>query len=162
MLQVEVRSSAYPAPFYNHSITMSSTDLPHIRKLNDGSHHFILHHKPFMIRAAELNNSSMTSSQYMLHGPPIAHLSTQHTKQSGVWSNLIHNHVNTVLGCVTWEQIEREEGEFDFRQLDDILLEARRHQLKLILLWFGSFKNGEISSFNHQYIIHGWFHMAYR
>jgi hypothetical protein len=50
-------------------------------------------------------------------------------------------HVNTLLGSVSWEQIEPFEGQFDFSNLDAIILAAREHGLKLVLLWFGSFKN---------------------
>lgn len=76
--------------------------------------------------AAELQNSSMTSWEYMID----------------VWPKLKEAHVNTVLGCVTWEQIEPEEGHFDFEEFDMIIKDARRHGLHLVLLWFGSFKNG--------------------
>lgn len=59
-----------------------------------------------------------------------------------VWPRLVQNNVNTVLGAVTWDQIEPREGEFDFAALDQVIQDAREHGLKLILLWFGSFKNG--------------------
>ncbi|KAJ4334934.1 hypothetical protein N0V95_009040 [Ascochyta clinopodiicola] len=59
-----------------------------------------------------------------------------------VWPKLVKNNVNTVLGAVTWDQIEPEEGRFDFAELDLVISDARKHQLKLVLLWFGSFKNG--------------------
>lgn len=50
--------------------------------------------------------------------------------------------INTVLGCVTWEDIEHVEGKFDFTELDKLLEGARAYGLHLVLLWFGSFKNG--------------------
>ncbi|KAK6000329.1 hypothetical protein QM012_003961 [Aureobasidium pullulans] len=50
--------------------------------------------------------------------------------------------MNTVLGSVSWEQIEPTEGNFDFKALDEGLLDARAHDLHVVLLWFGSFKNG--------------------
>lgn len=51
--------------------------------------------------------------------------------------------MNTVLGSVSWEQIEPTEANFDFEALDQVLLDARKHGLHVVLLWFGSFKNGE-------------------
>jgi hypothetical protein len=36
---------------------------------------------------------------------------------------------NTVLGCVTWEDIEPAEGQFDFSELDKVILGAREHGL---------------------------------
>lgn len=82
--------------------------------------------KPFLMLAGELQNSSMTSSRYM----------------DTVWQKLKDTGLNTVLGCVTWEDIEPHEGEFDFSELERVIEGARAHGLRLILLWFGSFKNG--------------------
>lgn len=45
--------------------------------------------------------------------------------------------INTVLGAVTWEAIEPEEGKFDFEDLDKCVQDARKFGLRLILLWFG-------------------------
>lgn len=49
--------------------------------------------------------------------------------------------VNTLLGSVTWEMIEPTEGHFDFSELDKVILGARKYDMHLVLLWFGSFKN---------------------
>ena len=62
-----------------------------------------------------------------------------------VWPVLKDSNVNTVLANVTWEDIEPEEGTFDFTRLDQGILDARRHGLHLVLLWFGAFKNGTTS-----------------
>jgi len=43
---------------------------------------------------------------------------------------------------VAWEQIEPTEGSFDFRILDHWIDVARSHKQHLVLLWFGSWKNG--------------------
>lgn len=82
--------------------------------------------KPFLILGAELQNSSMTSADYM----------------RSIWPKLKDMNINTVLGCVTWEMIEPSEGKFDFTELDKVIQDARDHDLHLILLWFGAFKNG--------------------
>ena len=50
-------------------------------------------------------------------------------------------HLNTVLAPVSRELIEPEEGRFDWRSVDDLLTAARAHDLKLVLLWFGAWKN---------------------
>jgi len=55
-------------------------------------------------------------------------------------------HVNTVLTAVQWESIEPQEGKFDFSLVDSQIRDAQTHNLRLIFLWFGSWKNG-VSSY---------------
>lgn len=100
--------------------------LPHLAS-TPVSKQLILNDKPFLIRAAELQNSSLSSADYM----------------RSRWRKLRDMHVNTVLGAVCWDQIEGEqEGVFDFEELDEIVRDARGVGLRLVVLWFGSFKNG--------------------
>jgi len=51
---------------------------------------------------------------------------------------------NTLEAPVYWEQVEPEEGRFDFSSVDMLLEECRRNQLHLIVLWFATWKNGEM------------------
>ena len=53
-------------------------------------------------------------------------------------------HGNTLEIPVYWEQIEPEEGRFDLGSVDALLASARRYDLKLVLLWFGTWKNGNM------------------
>ena len=48
---------------------------------------------------------------------------------------------NVVLSPVSWALSEPAEGIFDFSLVDIMLAEARAHDLRLVLLWFGAFKN---------------------
>jgi hypothetical protein len=81
--------------------------------------------KPFLALAGELANSSATSVEYM----------------KPLWSKIAAAEANTVLAGVSWNQIEPQEGKFDFRALDGVIRDARSHNLRLVLLWFGSWKN---------------------
>jgi len=49
---------------------------------------------------------------------------------------------NTVCLAIFWDQLEPEEGKFDFSSVDTIISLARKYDLKLILLWFATWKNG--------------------
>ncbi|OJJ42716.1 hypothetical protein ASPZODRAFT_76392 [Penicilliopsis zonata CBS 506.65] len=111
-----------------------NTAIPHLRPTETGKQ-LIVHGKPFLCLGGELHNSSLTSADYM----------------DTVWQDLVDTNFNTILGCVTWEMIERVEGKFDFSELDKVILGARKHGLHLVLLWFGSFKNGSVSTY-----IPGW------
>ncbi|KAM0555077.1 hypothetical protein ACHAPJ_006426 [Fusarium lateritium] len=100
-------------------------NIPHLAE-NENSKQLIVKGRPFLMRAGELQNSSLTSVEYM----------------EPVWQKMVDTNINTLLGCVTWEMIEPQEGTFDFSVLDEIILAARKHSMHLVLLWFGSFKNG--------------------
>ncbi|PVH72288.1 glycoside hydrolase family 35 protein [Cadophora sp. DSE1049] len=107
---------------------MSNQSIPFLRKTGP-TWELIVDGQPWLLRGAELHNSSLSSALYM----------------DTVWQNLVDMGINTVLGSVTWKCIEPVEGEFDFTELDSILKSAESHGLRLIILWFGSFKNGKSS-----------------
>ncbi len=48
---------------------------------------------------------------------------------------------NTVLFPVSWELIEPHKGHFDFTSVDDIISRAAQSDIKVVLLWFGAWKN---------------------
>ena len=51
---------------------------------------------------------------------------------------------NTLEAPVYWEQIEPEEGRFDLRPVDLLHKACGDAGLKLVILWFGTWKNGEM------------------
>ena len=40
------------------------------------------------------------------------------------------------------EQIEEQRGKFNFSIVDTLLAQARQHKIRLVLLWFATWKNG--------------------
>jgi hypothetical protein len=105
---------------------MTAMSIPHLRKTKTSSQ-LIVNGEPFLMLSAELHNSTLSSAKYMA--------------DDKIWQNMREMHINTLLGSVSWEQIEPVEGQFDFSNLDAVILAAREHGIKLVLLWFGSFKN---------------------
>lgn len=81
--------------------------------------------RPFLIRGGELANSSAS------HRPFLA----------PAWERMKAMRLNTVLAPVSWELIEPEEGRFDFSTVDWLIEDARAHDMRLVLLWFGTWKN---------------------
>jgi beta-galactosidase GanA len=97
---------------------------PHLQKHGTATQ-LIVDGRPFLILGGELGNSSTSSREYM----------------QPYWANLQKLHLNTVLAPVYWDLIEPEEGKFDFSLVDGLLEDARKHDLRLVLLWFGTWKN---------------------
>ena len=63
--------------------------------------------------------------------------------------------LNTVLVPLQWDLTEPEEGHFDFSLLDETVREARRNGLKVVLLWFGAWKNS-MSCYVPQWVKRDW------
>ena len=82
--------------------------------------------KPFLMLGAQINNSSSWASSL-----------------PQVWPALEALHVNTMEAPVYWEQMEPEPGRFDFSTVDLLVNGAREHKLRLVILWFGTWKNGQ-------------------
>jgi beta-galactosidase GanA len=97
---------------------------PHLEK-HGSTQQLLVHDKPFLIRGGELGNSSAASVEYM----------------KPHWPRLKAMNLNTVLAPVYWELIEPAEGKYDWSSVDALLRDARAHDLKIVVLWFGAWKN---------------------
>ena len=98
---------------------------PHLEKRGSVTQ-LIVEDKPWVVLGCELGNSTSSSRSDL----------------APYWQKLKDSGVNTVLAVVSWEQTEPTEGQFDFTVVDNLLADARTHNMKLALLWFGSWKNG--------------------
>ena len=85
--------------------------------------------KPFLMLSGELHNSSASSVEYM----------------KPIWKKLEAMNLNTVIGTVSWELLEPREGKFDFTLVDDQIRQARAHNMRLVLIWFATWKNAVAS-----------------
>jgi hypothetical protein len=94
-------------------------------RLDANSGQLFVQNKPFVILGGELGNSSAGTAE----------------QADVILPNLARMHLNTVVMPVAWEQIEPQEGKFDFNILDHWIDVARQQNLHLVLLWFGSWKN---------------------
>jgi beta-galactosidase GanA len=104
--------------------TPALADAPSLRKQGSATQ-LIVGGKPMLIIGGELSNSAASSAAYM----------------APHWKKLRAMHLNTVLAPVAWELIEPREGEYDWTSVDTMLRDARAADLKLVILWFGAWKN---------------------
>jgi hypothetical protein len=116
--------------------TTSASDIPHLRKQGTATQ-LIVDGKPFLVLGAQLSVNSASNLEYW---------------KKVVWPRIVAQaNLNTVVAAVSWAKIEPEEGKFDFSVLDGVIGDVRTHNLHLVLLWFGSWKNG-LSSFTPDWV----------
>lgn len=102
----------------------AQNSIPHLIKKGTATQ-LLVNDKPFLILGGELGNSSSSSTEYM----------------NQIWPTLEQMNLNTILAPVYWEQFEPVEGQFDYQLIDDLIKDARQRNIKLVILWFGSWKN---------------------
>jgi len=91
----------------------------------DGRYALLVDGKPYLILGGQIHNSSAWPSEL-----------------PQVWESMAALHANTIAAPVYWEQMEPQQGHFDFSNVDQVVQGARAHNLHVILLWFGTWKNG--------------------
>jgi hypothetical protein len=130
-LMVLLAIGAWPAPNLtahqstNAPVARAAAPLPQIKQ-NGGVKQIFVDGKPFIMLAGELHNSSASGLEYM----------------KPIWEKLELLHVNTVVGTVSWELVEPREGRFDFSLVDAQVKDARKRNMRLVLIWFATWKNG--------------------
>ncbi len=102
----------------------ATSKIPTVRFAN-GVGQILVHGKPFLILGGELGNSSSGTA----------------AQADEILPKLAKMHFNTVLAPVAWAEIEPTEGHFDFSILDHWIDVARQHDMHIVILWFGSWKN---------------------
>jgi beta-galactosidase GanA len=100
-----------------------AAELPRIVE-RDGRHALMVDGAPFLVLGGQAHNSS----NYPAALPKVR-------------AALKDAQANTLEIPVAWEQIEPREGSFDFSYVDTLIADARRNKLRLVLLWFGTWKN---------------------
>lgn len=81
--------------------------------------------KPFIMLAGELHNSTSSDPEAL----------------KLVWPKMKAMNLNTVIASASWELVEPEEGKYNFDLVDAIIQGATCENLKVVLIWFGSWKS---------------------
>jgi len=105
------------------SVPAMAAELPRIVTKN-GRYALYVDGAPFLILGGQAHNSS----NYPAMLPE-------------VWPTIHAIHANTLEMPVAWEQIEPVEGKCDFSWVDTLVSQARENKMRLVLLWFGTWKN---------------------
>src|SRR5208283_3398887 len=103
-----------------------AVDAPKIVQ-KDGRYALMVEGRPYLILGGQIHNSSAWPGEL-----------------PQVWQSMAALHANTMEAPVYWEQMEPQPGHFDFTNVDQLVDGARAHDLHLILLWFGTWKNGNM------------------
>lgn len=98
--------------------------IPRLRRQGTATQ-LVVNGAPFLIRGGELGNS----------------IASDLDRMRPTWARLRAMNLNTVIAPVYWEFVEPIEGRFDFALVDSLISDARRNDMRLVLLWFGSWKN---------------------
>jgi hypothetical protein len=105
----------------------SGRPIPRIERAGN-QYRFVVDGQPFLMLGAQAHNSSASNAQDL----------------EPFWKSLVGIHGNTGEVPLYWELIEPEPGKFDFHLVDEIIAGARRNGLRLVFLWFATWKNGEM------------------
>lgn len=103
----------------------AAEQLPELKRVGD---RWLLHvdGEPFIILTGQVMNSSSFDEAWM----------------ASIMEQMAAFNLNTLITPVSWQAIEPVEGEFDFSMVDSLIAQARAHDLRLIIPWFGTWKNG--------------------
>jgi len=102
----------------------ANRDMPGIIE-KDGRHALLVDGKPFLILGGQAHNSSAWPAML-----------------PKLWLAVEKMHANTLEVPIYWEQVEPQPGGFDFSLIDTLLIQSRKHNVHLVLLWFATWKNG--------------------
>ena len=91
----------------------------------DGRHAFLVDGQPFFMLGGQAHNSSAWPGM-----------------MPQVWHAVKTMNANTLEIPIYWEQIEPQPGKFDFSLVDTLLKQGHEHNVRLVLLWFATWKNG--------------------
>jgi beta-galactosidase GanA len=111
------------APAVHANANAATNPMPQLVQKN-GKFALMVDGAPYLILGGQANNSS--------NYPDVL---------PQVWPAIHDLKANTLAMPVAWEQIEPAEGKFDFRWVDELIRQARQHDVRLCLLWFGTWKN---------------------
>ena len=102
----------------------TNASIPQLVSKN-GRYALMVDGQPFLMLGAQCGNSSAWPKM-----------------MPNVWNTLKSMHANTLEIPIYWEQFEPQQGQYDYSMIQLLLNQARQNDMRLVLLWFGTWKNG--------------------
>jgi hypothetical protein len=104
----------------------ADSTVPHLEKRGLATQ-LIVDGKPFLVLGAEPPTSGASNLEYLKYMLQVQ----------------ADTHQNTSDIAVGWNWLEPQKGKYDFKIVDAIIEDARQIGQRVVLVWFGSWKNGE-------------------
>lgn len=120
------RSILLAALSFLAAYAVSAQGIPSLQQVN-GKTCLVQDGKPLILLSGELHNSTASSVSYM--------------EREKTFDNLKAIGLNSVIATASWELVEPTEGKFYFTEVDYVIKAAREHDMKVMFIWFGAFKN---------------------
>jgi hypothetical protein len=114
--------------FSIHCSRQEDQPVPYLKEQGTAKQ-LIVDGKPFVALSGELGNNTATHMDYL----------------KPVWPILTWGNLNSVIAGISWAMVEPAEGKYDFSLVGDIIKKAQKNRVKLIFIWFASWKNGTSS-----------------
>ncbi len=106
------------------AVASEPVPMPHLVQ-KDGRYTLMVDGAPFLVLGVQAGNSSDWPAML-----------------PKVWPAVEFVHANTLEIPIYWEQFEPKPGVYDPSMVDLLIRQAREHKVRLVLLWFGTWKNG--------------------
>ena len=108
----------------SRALSAEAVPPPELRKVGRATQLYV-DGKPFLALGGELGNSTASDLNVL----------------ERALDKCKRMNLNTIMLPVYWDLIEPEEGKFDFTLVQGAIDQARARNLRLVLLWFGTWKN---------------------
>jgi hypothetical protein len=104
----------------------ADSSIPHLEKRGLATQ-LIVDGKPFLALGGEPPTSGTSNPEFLRYMLKV----------------MAETHQNTAALGIGWNWIEPVKGKFDFSIVDAAIKEAKKNDQRLVLVWFGSWKNGQ-------------------
>lgn len=96
---------------------------------------------PRLVKQGSATQLVVDGAPFLILGGEVGNSSGEADYLRAFWPTLRALNLNTLLAPVYWDRTEPAEGRYDFSPVDGLIREARANGMRLVLLWFASWKN---------------------